>query len=75
MIHLLNYGYRPARDEVCPLPRVKLTLDLNALGLPANSTGRWVTPEATELTVALKAGTVELPALGWWGLLVLQGPP
>jgi hypothetical protein len=75
VIHLLNYDYAPDRDAVRPVLGLRAALDLKALGVPAGASCRWVTPEAPDRALTLNAGTVEVPTLGLWGLLVLESRP
>ena len=71
VIHLLNYQYDAARDDVKPLDGVKLRLDLTALGVAAAKTCRWVPLDAEPSVLPVDDGTIKVPALGLWGLLVL----
>ncbi len=74
VIHLLNYNYEPADDDVAPQRDVHIRINLKALGLQKVRSCRWVTPEA-ERTVSLPFENEEVivPELGLWGLLVLEG--
>ena len=74
VIHLLNYGYDAGRDEVTPLSAVQVRVDLQALGLAEVRNCRWVAPEAEPAVLAIRDGSVEVPRLGLWGLLALEGP-
>lgn len=71
VVHVLNYGYDAARDDVVPVERLELELDLATLGIAGARRGQWVTPEAEPVAVELRNGRVELPRLGLWGLLVM----
>jgi hypothetical protein len=74
VVHLLNYNYDPGRDDVSPLTRVQVRVDLAALGLAEVSACRWITPDAAAAPLSARDGRVEVPRLGLWGLLVLEGP-
>ncbi len=71
VIHVLNYDYDAACDDVRPIKGVKLTLDVERLGVRDRRTGRWVTPDAPEAQVTLEDGRVELPTLALWGMLIV----
>lgn len=72
VIHLLNYDYDSAPDDVRPMKDVRLALDPKKLGLSANCNMRWITPDGPEQPVKSEAGSVVVPALGLWGMLVLE---
>lgn len=74
VVHLLNYDYDAAHDEVRPIKDLKVTLDVKALGIPPGAKGRFVSADAAELAVSLKDGLVEIPSLNLWGLLVFDVP-
>lgn len=71
VVHLLNYEYDPARDDVRPLSDVRVTLDLAALGIPNATTCRYLAPGSPPVTLSLHDGTVTVPSLGLWGMLVI----
>lgn len=75
VVHFLNHHYDPAHDRVRPIQGVRVRVDVGAWGLPANTVGRWVTPEGADRAVALADGQAEMPELGLWGLLALGSPP
>jgi hypothetical protein len=69
VVHLLNYAYDAARDDVTPLTNVQVRLDLRALGVPQANTCRFLTPDAPPQTLSVADGAVTVPTLGLWGLL------
>jgi hypothetical protein len=71
VVHLLNYGYDPERDDVRPLNSVQVQLDLKTLGLAEARSCQWITPEAAPAALAIRDGRVEVPRLGLWGLLTI----
>ena len=71
MVHLLNYAYDPARDDVTPLENVEVWLDLAALGVPHAEACKFLAPGAEPRSLRVDHGTVTVPTLGLWGLLVL----
>jgi hypothetical protein len=73
VIHLLNYGYDAAKDDVTPLTAVEVQADLEALGLAEARTCQWLAPEADPVALPLQDGRVEIPRLGLWGLLRIDG--
>jgi len=72
VIHLLNYGYDPASDDVRPLRSVRVQVDLPALGVAGVKTCRWVIPDADPIDLPVKNSTVIVPTLNLWGLLVFK---
>ena len=74
VIHLLNYEYDPAEDGVTPLSPVRVQLDLKALGLIEVRRCQWIAPDAEPASLAIRDGRVEVPRLGLWGLLAMEGP-
>lgn len=70
-VHVLNYEYDPTRDDVRPLSGVRLAFATETLGVARDAAARWVRPDGPEVTVNLREGSVELPPLGLWGILVL----
>ncbi len=82
VVHLLNYDYDAARDDVRPLERVQVQVDLGALGLAEVRSCRWFDADADlgkgaveePANLMMQDGKVELPRLGLWGLLILEKP-
>jgi hypothetical protein len=74
VIHLLNYNYDPERDDVVSAEKVRLQVDLKLLGVSKATTGRFIVPETEPVSLPVKDGTVEVPKLGLWGILVLEPP-
>jgi len=72
VVHLLNYGYDPASDDVRPLRGVRIQVDLSALGVAGATTCRWVTPDADPIELPVNSDIVQVPTLGLWGLLVIH---
>jgi len=71
VLHLLNYQYDAARDDVQPLNDVRVLLDLSQLGVAQATTCRWITPDAEPTVLQIDGGRVLVPTLGLWGLLVV----
>jgi hypothetical protein len=74
VIHLLNYQYDAARDDVQMLSDVSVLIDLSELGVAHTTTCRWVTPDAEPIVLPIDSSQVQVPSLGLWGLLVLGDP-
>jgi hypothetical protein len=75
VVHLLNYDYDDTRDDVTPQADVKVSLDLKALGIPGATRCRLVAPGAEPLTLQIVNGSVTVPSLRLWALLVFDGRP
>ena len=74
VVHLLNYRYDPARDDVQPLSDVRVHVNLSELGVAHATTCRWVTPDAEPILLQIDGSKVRVPTLGLWGLLVFGDP-
>ena len=74
VLHLLNYEYDAARDDVQPLSDIRVLLNLSELGVANATTCRWVTPDAEPIVLRINSGRVQVPTLGLWGLLVFGDP-
>lgn len=72
VLHLLNYAYDPARDDVTPLENIQLTVDAAALGLPGMARATLLTPEGGETALAVAEAGVTIPRLGLWALVRLE---
>lgn len=72
VIHLLNYRYDAASDDVRPFHGIRVQVDLPALGVASAKTCRWVTLDADPIELPLNGSTVQVPRLDLWGLLVLE---
>jgi hypothetical protein len=73
VIHLVNYRYDPASDDVRSLTGVRVQVDLSALGVKGARTCRWVTPDADPVELPISSDTVLVPTLNLWGLLEMSG--
>lgn len=73
-VHFLNYAYDPGRDDVVPRSRVRVRLDLAALGVNHASHALWISPGSTNVHVPLVDGAGEIPELGLWGWLAISRP-
>jgi hypothetical protein len=69
VVHLLNYAYDSTGDDVRPLKKVQVRLDLSALGVPNATTCQVLAPDAEPRSLPVDHGTVVVPTLGLWGLL------
>lgn len=75
VIHMINYNYEPARDDVATRRDVCVAIDPASLGVPGVRSCRWVTPGAERpVSLPVQDGTIVVPQLGLWGLLVLERP-
>ena len=74
VVHLLNYQYDAARDDVEALTDVRVAVDLSELGVPGAPSCRWVTPEAEPVILPVSQVKVQIPTLGLWGLLDFKSP-
>jgi hypothetical protein len=74
VIHVVNWGYRPSRDQVEPLRDVALHVDLQALGLPGVRTAQVLGPDVETATVGVDDGRLSLPGIGQWTLVTLRAP-
>lgn len=74
VLHVLNYQYDAARDDVQPLSDVRVLLNLSELGVAGATTCRWVTPDAEPIVLRIDGSRVQVPTLGLWGLLVFGDP-
>ncbi|HOW64576.1 MAG TPA: hypothetical protein P5186_09715 [Candidatus Paceibacterota bacterium] len=72
VVHCLNYGYLPDRDDVSPLSKVLVRIDREALGVGRAQRGLWIAPDTEPLEVSLRDGQAEIPKLGLWGMLVIR---
>jgi len=72
VIHMLNYRYVPANDAIRQLRRVRIQVDLSALGVTGAKTCRWVTPDADPVELPISGDTVLVPTLNLWGLLEMS---
>jgi hypothetical protein len=75
VIHLVNYNYEPARDDVGPVREIQVTVDLKALGIDGALTCKLVTPGTPLSVLNVEAGTVEVPVLGLWAILAFERAP
>jgi hypothetical protein len=74
VLHLLNYQYDAARDDMQALSDVSVLLDLSQLGMADATTCRWVTPDADPIVLRINSSRVQVPTLGLWGLLAFGAP-
>jgi hypothetical protein len=73
VIHLVNYRYDAANDDVRPFTGVRVQVDLSALGVKGARTCRWVTPDADPIDLPINDNAILVPRLDLWGLLVVNG--
>jgi hypothetical protein len=71
VIHLVNYDYDPVHDDVAPLAKCRLQVNLKALGLAPGATCTLVEPEGKRRNLDCTGGTVEVPQLRLWAVLSL----
>ncbi|MFV1968558.1 MAG: hypothetical protein ACC628_24310 [Pirellulaceae bacterium] len=72
VVHRLNTAYDAARDDVQPLKDVEVRLDFRALGVPRANTCKFLAPDTEPQSLPVDRGTVTVPKLGLWGLLVFS---
>jgi hypothetical protein len=70
VVHLLNYAYDAACDDVQPLTGVRVQLDLQALGVPGAVACRFLAPDMAPQPLEVNRGAVVVPRLDLWGLLL-----
>lgn len=69
VVHLLNYAYDAAKDDVAPLKGLTVTLDLKRLGLDGAKQCVLIRPGHAPHTAPIVNGTVRVPTLELWGIL------
>ena len=70
VVHLLNWDYRPDRDDVEPQRDVRVEVNRAALGVAGASTCRLWSPESAEPAwLPVSDGAVTVPVLGLWSVL------
>jgi hypothetical protein len=69
VIHLLNYQYDRARDDIDRLHNVRLKLNLKALGVVSASSCSFLQPGAPARSLPIANGAVDVPDLGLWAIL------
>jgi hypothetical protein len=72
VVHLLNFDYDGAKDEVRALSNVKVFLDTKALGVPKASSCKLIAMDSKPSTLQIKNGAVDVPALRLWSLLLIE---
>ncbi len=72
VIHVLNYDYDAASDNVREMSSVRLTIDLGRLGVSPQCAVSWVPFGGREEPLKIDNGRVVLPKLDLWGMLVLK---
>ncbi|MBM4088828.1 MAG: hypothetical protein FJ276_05265 [Planctomycetes bacterium] len=74
VVHLLNYAYDAARDDVQALDDVQVRLDLDALGVPKAAGCTLLAPDAPPQSLSVVDGVVSVPKLHLWALLKFAPP-
>jgi hypothetical protein len=72
VIHLLNYEYDAQRDDVLPLANVEVQVDLQVLGVAGATRCELLAPDMPAQTVPVGDGTITVPHLGLWSMLVFS---
>lgn len=72
VIHLLNWEYDFGRDAVRPLSHVRLTVNLDALGVAGATEARLFAPGTSPVTLPIQQGTLTVPELGLWAVIELR---
>ena len=68
-VHLLNYAYDAARDDVTPLADVRIKVNTQALGVEDEAVCWFHEPGSERRQVAMVDDTITVPALHLWGIL------
>lgn len=72
VVHLVNWDYQPANDNIQPIKDVRLRLDLAALGIPGATEARLFAPGAEPISLSVQDASVMIPELGLWGVIALR---
>ena len=72
VIHLVNWQYDAARDDVAALRDLRLKLDLPALGAAGATEAKWIHPGVEAITLPVRDGSVTVPELGLCGIVAVQ---
>jgi hypothetical protein len=75
VIHLINWDYNPAADNVRPAENVRLKLDLQALDVAGIAEVRSFAPGQEAQTLLIQQGSVTVPRLRLWTILELRAKP
>jgi hypothetical protein len=73
-IHLVNWNYDPAHDDIKPCSSLRVRLDLALLGVADARTARWHQPGAGPVEIPILDSGVEIPILDLWGILEVARP-
>jgi hypothetical protein len=72
VVHVVNYDYDAARDDVTVQRDVRVTLDMARLGVARATRCRLVRPGRNDAVLPIVRGTVTVPELDLWALLVVS---
>lgn len=72
VVHVLNWDYDPAADDVRPLAEVNLRLQLEKLGVGNATTGTLHRPGSAPIQVTLADGKASLKDPGLWSVLEIR---
>jgi hypothetical protein len=72
VVHVVNYDYDAARDDVTVQRDMRLTLDMARLGVARAARCRLVRPGRNDAVLPIVRGTVTVPELDLWALLVVS---
>jgi hypothetical protein len=72
VVHVVNYAYDAARDDVSPQQNVRVTMNLRSLGIPGARSCRLVRPDRPDAKLPMADGTVTVPELDLWAILQIQ---
>jgi hypothetical protein len=72
VVHLVNFTYDPAVDDVRPQKKVIVQVDRRALGVEQAPVARWLTPSSDPVDLQVVEGKVTIPQLDLWGILVFD---
>jgi hypothetical protein len=73
VIHLVNWGYEAARDDMSPMSNVRLRLNPQALGVAGVIEARLFVPGSEPVSVPVREAAVTVPQLSLWAILELRG--
>lgn len=73
VVHLVNWDYDTAKDDVRPTRDVRLRLDLKALGVVDAKQARCFAPGKEAMNLPMQGSELTVPELDFWAVLELRG--
>ena len=74
LVHVLNWDYDPAADQVRPARNIALMLDLKSLGVAGARTANFSQPQQPSRQIEIQDGFLLMPEFSGWGLVELTRP-